>query len=57
MEGMPVEDVKCAQNFCQNLKGRDSFGDLGIDESIILKDIKETGCEGVKWIQEAEDKV
>jgi hypothetical protein len=35
----------------------ESLGDLGVDESIILKDIKEIGREGVEWILEAENNV
>lgn len=57
MEGTRMEDMKCAQSFGQNLKRRDSLGDLGVDESIILKYIKERGHEGLEWILEAENNV
>jgi hypothetical protein len=32
-------------------KGRDNFGDLGVDGRIILKiSLQEMGCEAVDWI-------
>lgn len=34
----------------QNLKERGHFGDLMLDKRLILGNIKEMGCEGIKWI-------
>jgi hypothetical protein len=34
-----VEDVKYVQSLCQHPKRKDILGDIGVDESIILKDI------------------
>jgi hypothetical protein len=44
--------------FVGNLNGRYDLGEVGIDRRIILKLIlKETGCEGVDWIQLAQSRV
>ena len=33
----------------QNLKGRGHFGDLRVHKRLILRNLKEIGCEGIKW--------
>jgi hypothetical protein len=39
------------------MKGRDHLEDLSVGGMIILKWVLKTGCEGVDWIQLAQDKV
>jgi hypothetical protein len=38
-------------------KGRDQFGDVDLCCRTILLDFKEVGCEGVDWINLAQDRV
>jgi hypothetical protein len=39
-----------AEFWCENMEGRDSSEDLGVDARIILERIlRETGWEGVEW--------
>jgi len=41
----------------ENLKERDHLEDAGIDGRIIFKmDIQEVGCEGMNWIDVAQDR-
>jgi hypothetical protein len=50
--------VKGIQNFSRkNLEGRDHFEDLVIDGMVSIKnDVKEIWCEGLGWIQLAQDR-
>ena len=43
--------------FClENLKERDNFGQLGINRDNVKMDLKETGWEGVDWMDLAQDR-
>jgi hypothetical protein len=39
-----------------NLRERENLGDPGVDRRIILRDLQDVGCEGMEWIQLAQDR-
>ena len=40
----------------RNLRARDHLGDKGVDGNNIKMDLQEVGCEGMDWIELAQDR-
>ena len=53
---MYKEEEICRGVWWGNLKERDNLEDPDVNGGILKMDLKETGLEGMKWINQAQDR-